>query len=60
MKIESYVLASFYCRTTLAHGGVAVFVREDIDFTRRVSVCPEIDRHFEYALCDVTINDKTF
>lgn len=60
VRIDSYVLAGFYCRTMLTHGGVAIFIREGVDFKRRKSRCPRVDKQFEYALCDVTAGGETF
>lgn len=60
LRLDSYNLATAFCRSSSAGGGVAIYVRQDIEFRIRRSACPQIERQFEYVICDVIIDGKSF
>lgn len=60
LRLESYNLAAAFCRSSLTRGGVAIYVRRDIEYSIRRSACPRFEKHFEYVLCNVVVSSKSF
>lgn len=57
--IIDFKLAASFCRNRNEHGGVAVFVRNDIPFLARKSLCAlSVKDHFECAAAECKIGNK--
>lgn len=54
MRLSGYTLANCYCRTRIAHGGVSLFVRNNIQFKQRhdlQNLC--VQYHIEFTAIEI-------
>lgn len=56
---ENFSLGAYFCRERDEHGGVAVYVRENIQFGIRKNICAlSVKNHFECAAIESNVNGE--
>lgn len=61
LKIPGYTIASIYCRKQLKGGGVAILVRDDIQFSEKsLSSIGVTEKLFEAVSINITYNEVLF
>lgn len=58
VKLDKYVLSDYFCRTEAKMGGVAIFIREDIEYKIRKFCVKKKEVIFEYASVDILLESK--
>ena len=58
INLEKYKLTDFFCRIYHRFGGVAIFIKNDINYRIKECTVKKTEMLFEYALIDILLEDS--